>query len=178
VRCADSRTESEQLLKDLIDLRPTLGNRCVLFPTRDHDLVFLDRFRTELEPHYALVTPSSAALKRCLNKWETYMSATRAAVPTPKCWLVEDAGSLRAVSAEVSYPCVLKPLEAHHWRAARNWEIVGGRKAFTVESPEELFAEYAGVARAERRALVQEVVPGGDDGLVVAACYIDRSGTF
>src|SRR5262249_40271998 len=121
---------------------------------------------------------SARSLKRCLNKWDTHVCATSANVPAPACWLIEDADGVRAISAEVSYPCVLKPLEAHHWRAGRNWEIVGGRQAIAVASRDELLAEYAVVARAERRALVQEVIPGDDDCLIVAACYVDRHGTF
>jgi len=178
VRCADSRSEPEQLLKELLDLGPTLGQRAVLFPTRDHDLVFLDRFRSELTRYYEIVAPSSTALKRCLNKWDTYVAATEAGVATPKCWLIDGADDLARVAAGITYPCVLKPLEAHHWRAERNWEIVGARKAIAIASAEELLAEYEVVGRANRRALVQAIVPGGDDCLNVVACYVDREGRF
>jgi predicted ATP-grasp superfamily ATP-dependent carboligase len=82
---------------------------------------------------------------------------------------------LLALLGEVSYPCVLKPLAAHCWRGAKNWEIVGGRKAIVTSSPEELVTEYSLIARADRRALVQEMVPGGDEHLVIAACYFDRN---
>jgi predicted ATP-grasp superfamily ATP-dependent carboligase len=65
-------------------------------------------------------------------------------------------------------------LAAHHWRQRDNWELVGGRKAICISSNEELRAEYASIARADKRALLQEMVPGGDESLVVAACYLDR----
>ena len=175
---ADSRTEPEQLLQQLLALGRRLGGRSVLFPTRDHDLVFLDRFRTELEPYFVPMIPTAAVLKRCLDKWETYVWAKQANVPTPACWLVEDAARLREIAHQISYPCVLKPISAHVWRTGDNWDLVGGRKAIVVASPEELLAVYATIARADRRVLVQEHIPGGDDHLIVAACYLDRRSRF
>lgn len=173
--CPDSRNEPEKLAAFLLGLAERIGDGGVLFPTRDDDVVFLDRFRGELEAHYRLVVPPSAAISVCLDKWQTYLCAIRAGVPTPKSWLIVADEDLTRALQEVKYPCVLKPLAAHYWRRAHNWEIVGGRKAIEVHSPEALIAEYATIARADTRALLQEMIPGGDDALAVTACYIDRS---
>jgi predicted ATP-grasp superfamily ATP-dependent carboligase len=170
----DSRSEPEALLEFLLSLGRRLGRRAVLFPTRDDDLVFLDRFRNELEPYFSLVLPPRRALEACLSKWETCQWARRAGVAAPKAWMVEDAAGLERALEEVAYPCVLKPLSAHHWRQGGNWEVVGARKAIAAASEAELRAEYDTVARADRRALLQEMVPGPDDALVIAACYLDR----
>jgi D-aspartate ligase len=174
IRCADSQKDPETLRAELIALGQRLGRRSVLFPTRDHDLVFLDRFRHELEPYFSMVLPPHAALDRCLNKWDTYVAATQAAVPTPKTWLVEDLEELRRVADAVRYPCVLKPLAAHHWRTGNNWNLVGARKAIGIASRDQLLAEYDGTARADRRVLIQELIRGNDECLAIAACYIDR----
>jgi predicted ATP-grasp superfamily ATP-dependent carboligase len=177
--CADSRDAPERLLAELLELGQRLGRTAVLFPTRDHDLVFLDRFRRELEAaHFIPVIPEHDALERCLDKWETYRWATQAGVPTPKCWLIERPEDLPRVAQEATYPCVLKPVAAHHWRTGNNWNLVGGRKAIAVASPEELTAEYGVTAGANRRVLVQQHIAGGDDALVVTACYIDRRSKF
>jgi predicted ATP-grasp superfamily ATP-dependent carboligase len=178
VLCADSLREPEQLLAQLIELGQKLGHRAVLFPTRDHDLVFIDRFRSALEPYFTPVAPSASALERCLDKWETYNWAQRAGVPTPRCWQVDSTAALRAVIGEVTFPCVLKPVAAYHWRSANRWEVVGARKAISVSSPEELLREYAVIAAACQTILLQEQVPGADDCLVVAACYMDRKSKF
>jgi predicted ATP-grasp superfamily ATP-dependent carboligase len=178
VRCADSRTEPETLLKHLLELGHKLGHRSVLFPTRDHDLIFLDRYREELAPLFMPVLPRREALARCLNKWETHLYAQQVGVPTPRCWSVAYEEELRAIAPKVVYPCILKPLAAHHWHGARNWELVGARKVISVESEEQLLREYAAIARVEPQVLVQERVGGGDDRLVIAACYIDRQATF
>jgi predicted ATP-grasp superfamily ATP-dependent carboligase len=178
VRCADSKEEPAELLRQLLEIADVLGQRPVLFPTRDHDLMFMDRFRAELEPRYLLVLPSAAALARSGAKSETARFAERAGVPAPRSWVVERDEDVRAVAAAITFPAVLKPMAAHHWRSANNWQLVGARKAIVVNSSEELLREYELVSRADRRALIQEAIPGADDCLIVAACYIGRDGTF
>jgi predicted ATP-grasp superfamily ATP-dependent carboligase len=174
VSSPDSRSQPEALLAFLLKLGRELEGRAVLFPTRDDDLVFLDRYRGQLEPYFSLVMPRSEVLEACLNKWETYQWAVKTRVAAPKAWTIEDAGGLESVIEEVTYPCVLKAVAAHHWRKGGNWELVGARKAIAIASPEELCAEYAAIARADSRALIQEMVTGPDDRLLIAACYMSK----
>lgn len=174
----DSRNEPEALLAYLLKLGQATGCRAVLFPTRDDDLLFLDRFRANLNEFFSLVMPDSTVLKASLNKWETYGWAQKAGVPAPKCWLITREEELVGILDELVYPCVLKPLAAHHWRRADNWTIVGSRKAIAISSREELLAEYTSISRADTRALVQELVAGGDDCLFTTACYLDRESNW
>ena len=174
VLCPDSRTEPEALAAFLTRLGRELPRRGVIFPTRDDDLVFLDHFRRELEPYFTMVAPETEALEICLNKWKTHLAAGEAGVPAPRAWLIEGADDAGRVAAEATYPCIVKPLAAHHWRKAGNWALVGERKAIRVNSAQELLIEYNAVLRADHRVLVQEMIPGGDDTLAVAACYVDR----
>ncbi len=173
--CPDSREEPEALLAFLTDLGRQLGERSVIFPTRDDDLMFLDRFRAELAPYFSAVMPESGPLHSCLDKWETFVEAQRAGVASPRSWKVETARELKDVAREVTYPCVLKALSAHYWRQGNNWEVVGGRKAIVAHTEQELLSEYDLVASADNRAVVQELVEGGDDHLLITACYLDRS---
>jgi predicted ATP-grasp superfamily ATP-dependent carboligase len=64
---------------------------------------------------------------------------------------------------------------AHQWRQGDNWRIVGARKAIGIASHEELLSEYAVIAQAGKRVLLQEMVPGGDESLLISACYLDTS---
>jgi D-aspartate ligase len=126
-----------------------------------------------LKPYYTLAVPESAVLQACLSKWQTHLWAKRSGVPTPKCWLLESPEDLRRILPEVTFPCVLKPLNSHLWRVGGNWEVVGARKVIGVFSEAELLAEYTVISKAEARAVLQEMVPGGDDQLVIAACYLN-----
>jgi D-aspartate ligase len=176
--CPDSRTDPEALLAYLLKMGREMDHRAVLFPTRDDDLQFVDAFRNELSRYFHLVAPESPALNACLNKWETYEWARQVGVATPKCWLVKSEQDVRRISHEITYPCVLKPLASHYWRQGNNWEIVGGRKAVPISGSDELLAEYSGIARAGKQVLLQEMVAGGDDALLIAACYLDRKSNW
>src|SRR4051812_26200684 len=120
----DSRSEPEALVAFLLNLGKQLGGKAVLYPTRDDDVIFFNRFRRELEPYFSLVIAGTAALEASLNKWETFQCARRADVPTPAAWLINDEQDLERAAREAVFPCVLKPLSAHHWRQRENWEIV------------------------------------------------------
>lgn len=172
--CPDSRNEPEALLAFLLEMGRGMGHRAVIFPTRDYDAIFLDRYRSELSPYFALVVPETAALHASLDKWETYLWARRAEVSAPHTWLVEGPEQLRQVISDVPYPCVVKPITSTHWLKGNNWAKVGGRKAVAVSSREELLAEYTRIAQADERVLLQEMIPGGDDCLLITACYLDR----
>jgi predicted ATP-grasp superfamily ATP-dependent carboligase len=172
----DSRNAPEALHRFLLDRADEFGLWPIIFPTRDDDVAFLDRFRTDLEERYRLIIPPVDALRVCLSKWETYEAALQVGVSVPRCWTVENEAGLEQVASEAEFPCVLKPVTAHEWRKGGNWQIVGGRKAIPVQSAEELAAEYRSIAAASPRALVQELIPGPDGNLAIQACYVgDRS---
>jgi predicted ATP-grasp superfamily ATP-dependent carboligase len=174
----DSRNEPEALAGFLLRMGRAMDHRAVLFPTRDDDVVFLDRFREQLEPYFILAVPESSVIQACLNKFETYLWARRAQVETPKCWLFEDEDELRHALPDIDYPCVLKPVASYEWHKGGNWKTVGGRKAVAIGSADELLAEYAVIARANVRILLQEMIPGSDDTIWIAACYLDRQSNW
>src|SRR5712691_1463403 len=55
VHCPDSRDEPEALMAFLLRIGETLEFPGVIFPTRDDDLMFLDRYRAELAPYFRVV---------------------------------------------------------------------------------------------------------------------------
>jgi len=176
--CPDSREQPEALLAFLLQLGGKMAHGAIIFPTRDDDVLFLERYREQLQNRFILPLPASSALEACLDKWETYRCAQTAGVPTPRCWSIAAKQDLLRIAPELKFPCVLKPVSAHHWRQGDNWQTVGGRKAIAVFSQQELLAEYENIARAESRALLQEMISGGDDCLRIAACYLDRQSNF
>ncbi len=172
--CPDSRDKPEALLPFLLKLGAELSSRAVLFPTRDDDVLFLDRYRRPLGAYFDLVLPRAEVVTACLDKWETHLVAAKAGIAAPRCWLVRGEQDLERAAPEISYPCVMKPLSSHLWRQHGNWERVGARKAIAIGSRPDLVAEYARISAADARVLIQEMVPGGDDQLFIAACYLNK----
>jgi D-aspartate ligase len=174
-RAPDSRCQPELLLRYLLRLADELPDCGVIFPTRDDDVIFLDRFRRELEGRFSLILPNSAALAYCVDKWHTFEIAQQAGIQSPRTWAIRNRADLERARLETSYPCVLKPVSAYQWRQEDNWAAVGRRKAIPLSSAAELVTEYAKVEPIGD-ALLQEIVPGPDDHLYVAACHIDQNG--
>jgi predicted ATP-grasp superfamily ATP-dependent carboligase len=177
-QCPDSRELPEQLLPFLLHLGKALPSRAVIFPTRDDDVLFLDRHRDLLTPHFELAIPSTGVVAACLDKWETYVWATKVGIDTPRSWITQTREELARVAGTVTYPCVMKPLSSHLWRQHDNWQRVGARKAVRIDSSDVLASEYHQISEADPRVLIQELVQGSDDQLFVAACYLDRSSTL
>jgi len=174
-QCPDSREQPEELLTFLLQLGQELPSRAVIFPTRDDDVLFLDRYRDLLARHFQLVIPAAGVVAACLDKWETYLWATKAGIDSPRCWTLRSRDELGRVAGDVTYPCVMKPLSSHLWRQHDNWERVGARKAFRIDSADALLREYDQISQADPHVLIQEMIPGGDEQLFVAACYFDQT---
>jgi len=172
--CPDSRHHPEELFDFMMQLGRGSSERGIIFPTRDDDIVFLDRYREELSGYFALAIPSHSVVTSCLDKWETHQWAQRAGIPSPNAWMVNGADEMCRVMDEVRYPCVLKPVESFDWHRGSNWVLVGGRKAIGVTSREELLKEYQTVSAAGQRVLVQEMVEGEDNQLYIAACFLNK----
>jgi predicted ATP-grasp superfamily ATP-dependent carboligase len=177
-RCPDSREAPQELLQFLLGMAKEFPQGGILFPTRDDDVLFLDSFRAKLASHYTLLLPETHPLETCLNKWKTHQAALFAGIASPATWKIRSEDELRAILPEIAFPCVLKPVFAQHWRRPGNWQLVGCRKAVGVASTQELLDEYRRIARAESQVLVQELIPGRDDRLWIAACYMNRLGKF
>lgn len=147
----------------------------IIFPTRDADVIFLDRFRSELEEFYRLCIPPANRLRTAIDKYELTRAARVAQVPTPRTILIDTSADLRFVSGRVGFPCVLKPVCAFQWRAGDAWGRVGARKAVRVDNEEVLREEYRQISSVTPQVLVQEWISGGTENIVVLGGYADEN---
>src|SRR5271165_1550344 len=169
----DSQDQPEELVAFL--LRAALHLRgAVIFPTRDADVLFLDRFRHDLERYFKLAIPSHAVLPRIMNKATLVRIAAGASVPIPRTEVVSEADQLGRQAETVGFPCVVKPVTSANWRLRNNWKLVGARKAFRVDSLAELQQEYNRLSAACPEILLQQWIPGATDQIVVWGGYVRK----
>ncbi len=174
VRVAPNSQEQPRELADfLLQIAPDLHG-AIIFPTRDADMLFLDRFRANLEPFYRLAIPRRDVLFRVIDKAALSEIAMRAGVPVPRTAVVADRAELQSRSETVGFPCVLKPVSSVHWRQGNNWKAVGGRKAFRANSIVELQQIYERISQVQHEVLLQEWIPGATDQIVVWGGYARR----
>jgi D-aspartate ligase len=167
----DARHDPEKLLGLLLGAARELDG-AVIFPTSDFDVLFLDRFRAALEPHYRFGIPGSDCLPAVMDKQALFCAALNARVPTPKTMTVASAEHLAAVGKEIGFPCVMKPISSIHWRR-NDLRPVG--KALRARNEEELKTEYDQVSNLYPGALIQEWIPGDAHRLAVLGGYADES---
>src|SRR5262249_51529530 len=169
----DSQSEPEKLAAFLRQAATELKG-AVIFPTRDADVVFLDRYRNELSG-YRLSIPPQAALINALDKGALVRCAEAAGVPVPKSVVAHNADELKQVPATLSFPCVVKPVSSYLWRGEGKWQAVGCRKAFLADSWEQLREEYDRVAKVNPDVLVQEWIPGSTRDIAIMGGYFGEN---
>jgi len=169
----NSQEQPGELKNYLLTLIDELGG-AVIFPTRDADVLFLDRYREELEPHFRLAIPSRECLLNVMDKGALIRTAMRAGVPVPRTTVVKVWEDIAGVGGDVGYPCVVKPVRSADWRGGENWQKVGGRKAFLALNAAELEREYRSIASVAPELLIQEWIPGSPDQIVILGGYVSE----
>ena len=167
----NSQEEPQQLFDYLLRASDELIG-AIIFPTRDADLLFLDRFRGDLEKLYKLAIPPRSVLSRLIDKGALAEAATEAGISIPRTALVSEQAHLEKVASLVGFPCVVKPVRSIHWRHGNHWKEVGGRKAFRVENFVQLQEAYDRISPVRAEVLLQEWIPGGTDQIVVWGGYV------
>jgi D-aspartate ligase len=140
-----------------------------IFPTHDEHLNAIARHADELREHYRFPFPSWEVLERVQNKRfqleraaETGMAIPRTAHPT-------SATEARVAADDLGYPVFVKPAEPQGFKRLYN------RQAYRCETAAELDDAYG---RMEAYApMVQEFIPGGDEGLYTLGTYIAADGS-
>jgi len=172
----DGRDEPEALCDFLVKAGAGFPCKPVIFPTRDFDVIFLDRFRDALATWYVLPQADGSPILRMMDKLELADVATKLGLPTPRTASCGSAEALEIHASAMRFPVIAKPRFAFQWRQQGLWEKVGAQKAFIVESREELRRLYKRLTAVTEEVLLQEYIPGVDMDIVVCCAYVGRDG--
>jgi predicted ATP-grasp superfamily ATP-dependent carboligase len=184
IRAPDSaQGDGRPLLAALIDHAQSRGERPALFPTRDLDVVFIDRFRSELSPHFRIAQAPSPTLERIINKVELTRAAADLGIPTPRTLVFDRVvpGDV-AIPDDLRYPVILKAIYAHQPRALGVSVGATQPKAHVAPTASDALGQLRLLLRAGVSVFLQEFVPGATERLVICAGYASahphRSGAF
>jgi D-aspartate ligase len=171
----NSQEQPEELAQTLLHLSAEYSG-AIIFPTRDADVLFLDRFRKCLNRDFRLAIPPHDVLMRVNNKYALSMIAQEQGIPIPTTALASSRSDLSRIEHEIGFPCVLKPVMAANWRGKESWIKVGARKAVRVDDIHGLEREYELLSAVDPQILAQKWVPGGADNIVVLGGYVREGG--
>lgn len=112
------------------------------------------------------------AILTALDKGRCYDVATKAGVAVPRSALLRRPEDLEPALEQIDFPCGLKPLEGHLFRA----ETGSYEKVIPVAGRSELIALADPWLQAGLQFMLTEIVPGDDDQLYSLLTYLDGSG--
>jgi predicted ATP-grasp superfamily ATP-dependent carboligase len=170
-RVPNCRDEPQALCEKLIELGRGHSEAPVIFPTRDFDVTFLHDYRQELSSLFCL--PQNSAVEFLLDKLTLFRIAQDHDVPVPVTVVCSSIAEIDAQAQWLRFPQVVKPRIAAQWRQKGVWEAVGARKAFLVESAEELRDEYLRISSISPEIMLQQYVYGVDSDVAVCCCFIN-----
>jgi predicted ATP-grasp superfamily ATP-dependent carboligase len=158
-------------IRELRALADGRSARPVLFPTNDAFIELLTPVAEELEEFARLSTDLARFGRDFLSKRRFYRLCRAQGVDLPKTSFLASADDLPAAEVETLYPAILKPVFVHRFRG-----LLGARKVVEVSNAAELRAAYSELSGTDPNFIVQEVIPGGDDRLWCAICYLGEEG--
>jgi predicted ATP-grasp superfamily ATP-dependent carboligase len=155
-------------------LATRLGAKPVIMAAADAFVEAIGRHADELAPAFTFSRESVATQARLSTKEEQYRLAASAGFPCPRTCTVESGEDLARFASGARFPCLLKPQSHREWEELPADNPFHGKKVATAQTAGELRAHYDRVAAVRPRAIVQEVVAGGDDAKY---CYLAVYGT-
>ncbi len=166
---ADPAHQSKQLLELLETFVKSNKGKKVLIPTGDEFVEFLSDNKKSLSQNFKFHLLENDTSGVFLNKESFYYLCQESNTPAPKTWTSKMDILLDEWSDNVYYPCFIKPIYYHKWA-----KIYGLQKGFIVHDKDELLSVYVDVSKHVSELIVQEVIEGDDDQIVVFAADFDQ----
>jgi D-aspartate ligase len=169
--------DSESALLDyLLKLAEDYPGTRVLIPASDDTADFTSRHRDELSSKFQVMVASPEVMAKIHDKRLQVETARSLGVPTPETHFPATQQDVRTLAGTLcSYPYIIKPLVAQDWRHVSQRHVAGGRKAIPVTNAAELVDAMDNIEHPSS-VMIQEVVPGGTEGLLTFLGYFDGTG--
>ena len=168
-RVTDLHHDEAGFVRDLVAIGRGLPTRPVLFTGDEKYLEVVSRHLDVLAEHFAVPMCPRGTMERIADKGEQLEAALRVGVPTPVTVRLAGVRDLARAADLVPFPAVLKPVTPLDRLRLMN---LTGAKAIPVRDPEHLHEAYEPI-RSCGPLLLQEVIPGDDDQILLAATYHD-----
>ena len=166
VPAPDPAADEDGFIRAVLGLGARLDAPAPLFPTHDEHLNALARHESDLAGSFVLSSPGWEALQRIQLKRHQIDQAVACGVPVPETRHPGSAAEAAAAGRELGYPVFVKPSDPLEFKR------VYRRQGFRCDSPADLEGAYA--AMEGHQPMVQEFIPGGDDGLYTLGSYLSR----
>jgi D-aspartate ligase len=160
--------DEDGFIAALAELGKRFDSPVPVFATHDEHVNAIVRRADELGPWYRLPWPDWGTLERIQTKRHQIEQAIACDVPVPETRHPRSAAEAAAAARDLGYPVFLKPSDPVEFKR------IYRRQAFRCDTPAELETAYAKMEPYE--PMLQEFVPGGDEGLYTLGSYLNADG--
>ncbi len=164
-----SYLEKENILNILLENKDKWKGLLII-PGNDESLGALSYYKKELQEHFIIYVPDFETVKKIINKKEMLTLAKEMNMPMPKSYFPESMEDLEKIKTEISYPCLMKPLERHFFYA------VFRTKLFRIKNYEELKEKFELCLKNKLEVSLAELIPGKDTNFYSFECYVTKAG--
>lgn len=162
------KTHPQELCQALIDYAKEQPDKPVLFPTADAYAQFIDEFHDELKRHFLFPNGEKGLVSDLVDKYSMVQYTDRFGVKTPEMIHSKEDNLFQRVTAELGYPCIIKPKESapfvKRYRA----------KVFVIENEAELREKVELCHKDGQDIFVQRIIPGPEDNCYCWEGYMNQ----
>ena len=165
-----ANARSPDFLAKLNEIAATLDHKAVLYPCLDPAVLIISAHRAELEKRFLISLADSETVDLLTNKVSFYRYAEETGLSIPKTFFLESRADAVEAAEKLDFPGVLKPSVR-----LDGWDKNTSKKAFKVDTAEELMQLYERCHTWTDTLIFQEWIEGGDDSLYSCNCYFDAN---
>lgn len=170
--------DSRAFIDELIRAGKQFKSKPVVFTDSDLALKAFSRHRDVLEHYYHFLFADKELIEDLVDKRRFGILAQTHHLPIPCTYVPKDADDLKAISALLQYPCIIKPENQELWAQKDVAEaLFGGEfsKAIKIQSSKELLSICRKLAALgnENNYIIQEYIDGRDEMLYDLHVYLD-----
>jgi D-aspartate ligase len=161
---------TDGLVDAILKLAEATDQPPVLFVTQEAAVARLSEERDRLEGKVRHIWAARDTLADLMDKRRFHDRAEALGFPVPRAMIFEP-GADPAHAAQLTFPCIMKPLTKN---AA--WDARGFKKAYRFDALAD-FANFAtGLKAGDSSVIVQEWIEGGDSDVYFTLLYRDAAG--
>lgn len=161
-------TETDEFIRTLEELGPTLTDKAVLFPCTDMSVLHISRSRDRLAGWYHISLPAAEVVEKLIDKISFYSYAQEAGLPIPKTKFLYSRADAEEAAEQFTFPCILKPpMKSPEW--LRN----ATEGVYKIADAAEFLSFYDHCSGWAPVLMLQELVTGPDANLYSCNCYFN-----
>ncbi|MGB7603851.1 MAG: ATP-grasp domain-containing protein [Lutisporaceae bacterium] len=156
---ADSKTEEQEFIKDLISLGKQEADKCVLIPVTLDSIMAVSNNKEQLQTYYDFVVPSLQCIEIANDTSMLIDIAEKASVPVPITTTIRENETVEELANRVTLPAVIK------YRSGELLKFKPEKRYKIVHTKEQFIKHFTAMHSIQSYPLVQEYISGGGFGV-------------